>query len=106
MVRKPNRKKVARRAAQPNAILKAEYDSNGKLVARLHTEDEKGRRLLSKQQVLARVSCVTYPTIWRMMRDGKFPRSHVVANKAAWFEDEIDEWMESLPPSQLKGDGA
>jgi prophage regulatory protein len=62
-----------------------------------------GRRLLKKKQVLKKVG-VSYPTIWKWMRDGTFPRSREMGGLAVWFEDEIDEWLASLPPSQLKGD--
>lgn len=33
-------------------------------------------------------------TIWRMMRDGSFPRSRRIGKSAmAWLESEVDEWM-------------
>ena len=33
-------------------------------------------------------------TIWRMMREGRFPQSRRIGRAAmAWVENEIDEWM-------------
>ena len=54
-------------------------------------------RLLSKREVLARVP-LSYPTIWALMRDGKFPRSRQVADgkKVVWLEHEINAWIFGL----------
>jgi hypothetical protein len=41
-----------------------------------------GQRLLDKEQVLDRVPW-SYPMIWKMMREGKFPRSLVLGNKVS-----------------------
>jgi prophage regulatory protein len=65
--------------------------------------DARGRRLLKKRQVLEKVG-VSYPAIWKWMRNGTFPRSREVGGLAMWFEDEVDEWLAALPQSQLKGD--
>lgn len=62
-------------------------------------------RLIFKREVLRRVG-LSYPTIWKMMRQGRFPRSRVCGGKSAWLEDEIDTWIEGLPIRQLKGDAA
>ena len=33
-------------------------------------------------------------TIWRMMRDGQFPRSRRIGKTAmAWLEDEVEDWI-------------
>ncbi len=62
------------------------------------------RRLISKTEILDR-SGLSYPTIWKLMRAGEFPRSRVVAQgKVAWFEDEFEDWLERLPVRRLKGD--
>jgi predicted DNA-binding transcriptional regulator AlpA len=50
------------------------------------------------------VSAISYTTIWRKMRAGTFPRSRQIDGKAAWFEDEIDAWIDSQPLVQLKPD--
>ena len=59
--------------------------------------------LLDKRKVLAIVG-VTFPTIWKMMRAGTFPRSRIVGGKSMWRSDEIDAWLAALPVRALKGD--
>ena len=61
------------------------------------------RQLISKRQMLELVN-LSYPTIWRMAREGRFPRGRVVGGKVFWFADEIAEWQEHLEPQRLKGD--
>jgi predicted DNA-binding transcriptional regulator AlpA len=63
----------------------------------------RGARLLSKGDVLDKVG-VTYPTIWKLMRQGTFPRSVVVGGKVAWLEHEVDAWISALPRRRLKGE--
>lgn len=63
------------------------------------------KRLIFKREVLRRVG-LSYPTIWKMMREGRFPRSRVCGGKSAWLEDEVEAWIEGLPIRQLKGDAA
>lgn len=60
-------------------------------------------RLISKPEVCDRVG-VTFPTIWKWMREGKFPRSRELGGKAAWIEAEVEAWIASLPERQYKGD--
>ena len=60
-------------------------------------------RLLSKREVCAIVGA-SYPTVWNMMRNGKFPRSRIVGGKSKWRSDEVAEWMAALPIRRLKGD--
>jgi predicted DNA-binding transcriptional regulator AlpA len=62
-------------------------------------------RLLSKGEVLDKIG-VTYPTIWKLMRDGAFPRPVVIGStggKNAWLESEVDAWIAALPRRRLKG---
>jgi predicted DNA-binding transcriptional regulator AlpA len=67
----------------------------------------KGVRLLAKHDVLARVG-VSFPTIWKWMRAGTFPRSRQLgtgrSSKVVWYENEIDAWAAKLPMQRLKGD--
>ena len=66
------------------------------------------RTLISKREVLRRVP-YSYPTVWAKMRKGEFPRSVKLdddGNKVAWFEDEIDEWIESRERVELKPSAA
>jgi len=58
-------------------------------------------RLIDKAELLRRIP-VSFPTIWKMMREGKFPNSRLAGGKAMWFENEVDDWIRSLPPKKLK----
>jgi predicted DNA-binding transcriptional regulator AlpA len=62
-------------------------------------------KFLLKHEVLALVR-LTYPTIWRMMREGTFPRSRVIGDsqKIGWLEHEVQQWIQSRPVRRLKGD--
>jgi predicted DNA-binding transcriptional regulator AlpA len=63
-------------------------------------------RLLSKKQLLDRID-VSFPTIWRWMRAGTFPRARTIGDlKSVWLESEIEAWMAALPVRRLKDDGA
>jgi prophage regulatory protein len=58
-------------------------------------------RLISKPEVLDRVG-VTFPTIWKWMREGKFPRSRELGGKTAWIEAEVEAWIAGLPERKYK----
>jgi predicted DNA-binding transcriptional regulator AlpA len=61
-------------------------------------------RFLDKVEVLSRTR-LTYPTIWKLMREDKFPRSRDSAtSKAMWLEDEVEQWIRNRPVAKLKGD--
>jgi predicted DNA-binding transcriptional regulator AlpA len=62
-----------------------------------------GVRLLSKAEVLAVVN-VSYPALWKWMREGKFPRSRLVGHKSMWLSTDLALWLTNLPPCRLKGD--
>jgi predicted DNA-binding transcriptional regulator AlpA len=62
-------------------------------------------RLLGKPEILV-LTGLTYPTIWKMMRAGAFPRSRVVGGKSKWRSDEVEHWLADLPVRKLKGDKA
>jgi predicted DNA-binding transcriptional regulator AlpA len=53
--------------------------------------------------VLARVG-LTYPTLWAWMRAMKFPRARKLGGKICWIESEIEDWINGLPVTKLKGD--
>jgi prophage regulatory protein len=57
-------------------------------------------KLLRKSEVLEMVG-VSYPTIWRWVRDGKFPAPREIGGKdvraVRWVQSEIEAWMEALP---------
>jgi predicted DNA-binding transcriptional regulator AlpA len=61
-------------------------------------------RLLNRHEIVA-LSGFTYPSLWEMMRRGKFPRGRVVGGKTMWRSDEIERWVADLPVRPLKGDG-
>ncbi len=63
----------------------------------------RSERLIYKRELTKRVG-LSYPTIWKQMRNGKFPRGRAVGGKTAWLESEIDNWIASLPVRTLKGD--
>jgi predicted DNA-binding transcriptional regulator AlpA len=67
-------------------------------------KSEAGERLLDKAEVTTRTR-TSYPTLWKWMREGKFPRSRENSGgKALWLESEITSWIQGLPVRRLKGD--
>jgi predicted DNA-binding transcriptional regulator AlpA len=60
-------------------------------------------RLLAKGQVCT-IAGLTFPTIWKLMRAGTFPRARVVGGRSMWLSSEIDDWITRLPKRRLKGD--
>ena len=67
-------------------------------------QDQQGQvRLPSKYEVIDRVG-VTYVTLWKWMREGKFPRSRELHGKSAWIASEVEEWIQARPIRRLKGD--
>ncbi len=65
--------------------------------------DTRPNRLIYRPELLRRIG-LSYPTVWRMMREGKFPRGRAVGARTAWLESEIDNWIAALPERRLKGD--
>jgi predicted DNA-binding transcriptional regulator AlpA len=61
-----------------------------------------GARLLSKGEMLDKVG-LTYPSVWKLMREGAFPRAVVLGGKNAWLEHEVDAFIAALPRRRLKG---
>ena len=54
------------------------------------------QRFCRKPEVLARVG-VSDSTLWRMERDGKFPKRRTIgAGVAGWISTEVDQWFETL----------
>ena len=58
-------------------------------------------RLLSKPEVLDRVG-VTFPTLWKMMREKKFPQARNLGGRPAWLESEVEGWIAALPVREYK----
>ena len=53
-------------------------------------------KLIFKKELLRRVG-LSFPTVWKLMREGRFPRARIIGGKSAWLESEIDEFVASLP---------
>jgi predicted DNA-binding transcriptional regulator AlpA len=59
--------------------------------------------MLSRREVLRRIG-LTYPEIWKLIREGRFPPARELTDKrVGWFEHEVDEWCLSRPIRMLKG---
>jgi predicted DNA-binding transcriptional regulator AlpA len=67
------------------------------------TKKDNRFRLMHRGEVLDAVG-KSYPTIWKWMREGRFPRSVVIGGGVAWYEHEVHEWLASLGRQRLKGD--
>ena len=59
------------------------------------------RKLIYKSKVLE-MTGVSYPCIWSWMRLELFPLGRKVGGRTAWFQDEVEEWLENLPKQELK----
>jgi predicted DNA-binding transcriptional regulator AlpA len=71
----------------------------------LPADDDVRQRVLTRKQVCARVG-VSFPTIWRWMVRGTFPRARAVGDlKSGWLESEVNAWIAALPVRRLKHDG-
>jgi predicted DNA-binding transcriptional regulator AlpA len=57
-------------------------------------------RMIPKAEVLRLAGGVTFPTVWRWMKDGTFPMSFDVGGKVMWREDEIANWLRNQPRSR------
>ena len=50
--------------------------------------------LLSKAQVIE-ITTLSHTTIWRMMKNGTFPKSVKASmGRAAWRKSDIDNWLD------------
>jgi len=53
------------------------------------------RNILTKKEVIKKCG-LSYTTIWREEKAGRFPQRVLLTEKrVGWFEDEIEEWLES-----------
>jgi predicted DNA-binding transcriptional regulator AlpA len=60
-----------------------------------------GPRLIDRNELLAKTA-LSYPKIWMLMREGKFPRAKAAGGRTVWLESEVDEWIASLPEREFK----
>jgi len=51
--------------------------------------------MLDKRQLRAKVP-LSFPTIWKQVKAGKFPAPVMIANKCFWYLSEIDEHLLNL----------
>ena len=60
-------------------------------------------RLLTVEEVSARVR-LSKPTIYKLIRQGQFPpQLHLCANKVAWIQREVDEWLAARAEARVAG---
>ena len=59
--------------------------------------------LLDRHQIVA-LTGLSYPTLWKKMCEGEFPRGRSTGGKTFWLSTEIAAWMANLPVRRLKGD--
>jgi prophage regulatory protein len=59
------------------------------------------KRFILKPELLARVGA-SWPSIWRMIGEEKFPAAVSVGGRPAWLESTIDNWMSSRPVRKYK----
>jgi prophage regulatory protein len=55
-----------------------------------------GERFLTKKALCQKVG-VTFPCIWRMIREGNFPKGRAVGSRTLWISSEIDAWILARP---------
>jgi predicted DNA-binding transcriptional regulator AlpA len=61
------------------------------------------RKFLFKSEVVERTG-QSFGTIWLQMRQEPpaFPLAVAVGGRTAWYEDEVDKWINSRPVKQYK----
>jgi len=58
-------------------------------------EKKIAKRIIRKPELLAMIG-LSDPTIWRMEKEGKFPkRIRLGGNSCGWLESEINEWLDA-----------
>ena len=55
------------------------------------------KRIIGPEETMERTD-LSRSTLWRMEKKGKFPQRVTVSeNRVGWYEDEINEWIETRP---------
>lgn len=65
-----------------------------------------GERLIHKAEI-CRITGLSFPSLWKMMQQGAFPRSRsygAEGSRCVWLESEIKRWIQGLPKRVYKGD--
>ena len=53
------------------------------------------KRIIRKPELLAMIG-LSDPTIWRLEKDGKFPRRlRLGGNSCGWLESEVNKWIDA-----------
>ena len=60
-------------------------------------------KLISKREMLDLVP-LSYPTVWKLMQEGTFPRAIAIGAQNFWRDSEVREWINSQPLRQFKND--
>jgi predicted DNA-binding transcriptional regulator AlpA len=55
-----------------------------------------GEYFLTKKALCDKVG-LTFPFIWQMIREGKFPEGRAVGSRTLWVASEIDAWILARP---------
>ncbi len=59
----------------------------------MREQPRQSKRILRFPQLHERIP-LSRPSIWRLERDGKFPkRLQISANAVGWLESEVDAWI-------------
>jgi len=61
-----------------------------------------GKRWVKREEMLQRAGDEDYITVWRWMRQGKFPLPYIVGGQNMWLESELDEWQANLPRREYR----
>jgi predicted DNA-binding transcriptional regulator AlpA len=68
-----------------------------------HMPTTGGDRLIFRPELLDVVG-LSFPTIWKHMRAGKFPRPRTIGGRVAWLSSEVQAWLAKLPEQKYLGD--
>ncbi len=53
--------------------------------------------LIDKTEMLTRLGGITYPVVWKMVREGRFPPGRYIGGRLFWRLSEIENFIESQP---------
>lgn len=60
-----------------------------------------GDHFLSKRDLEKKV-CLTFPYVWRLIRDDKFPKGRAIGSRTVWLNSEVEAWMRERPVREYK----
>jgi predicted DNA-binding transcriptional regulator AlpA len=55
-----------------------------------------GEYFLNKKQLCEKVN-LTFPFIWQMIREKRFPEGRAIGSRTLWVGSEVDAWMRDRP---------